>query len=166
VEGIGGSLKNLNRAALDIYGPAMPRMKDVAAKVIAGFHRTVFTSTNGRLLNKVAGMPVLMLTTTGRKSGQPRTTMLTVPVQEDGRLVIVASYGGDPRHPAWFLNLKEHSDVKVVFGGHRQDMRARVADAEEKERLWPKVTAAYKGYAGYQERTTRDIPLVILEPAA
>jgi deazaflavin-dependent oxidoreductase (nitroreductase family) len=141
------------------------RPKDAIAKVVGSLHRSVFSASNGRLLGRVAGMPVVMLTTTGRKSGQPRTTMLTSPVQEGDRIVLVASYGGDPHHPAWFLNLRDHPDVEVVTAGKRAHMRARVASAEEKERLWPEVTARYKGYRGYQERTTRDIPLVLLEPA-
>jgi deazaflavin-dependent oxidoreductase (nitroreductase family) len=140
------------------------RPKDAAAKFLGGLHRSVFSASNGRLLGRFSGMPVVMLTTTGRKSGRPRTTMLTSPVQEGDRIVLVASYGGDPHHPAWFLNLRDNPDVEVVTGGKRARMRARVASAEEKERLWPQVTAKYKGYGGYQERTTRDIPLVLLEP--
>lgn len=108
-------------------------------------------------------MPVLVLTTTGRKSGQPRETMLTTPLQEDGRIVLVASYGGDDRHPQWYLNLVEDPDVTVTTGGSTRAMRARVASPAEKAELWDRVTAAYKGYAAYQHRTERDIPLVILE---
>ena len=106
-----------------------------------------------------------MLTTIGRKSGKPRTTMLTSPVQEGDSLVLVASYGGDDRHPKWFLNLRDNPDVEVTGFGRTQPMHARIASPEEKERLWPRVTAAYKGYAGYQTKTERDIPLVILEPS-
>jgi deazaflavin-dependent oxidoreductase (nitroreductase family) len=109
-------------------------------------------------------MPVVMLTTTGRKSGRQRTTMLTSPVQEGERVVLVASYGGDPRHPAWFLNLRDHPEVDVVMGGKRSRMRASIAEPEERERLWPQITARYKGYAGYQKKTSREIPLVLLDP--
>jgi deazaflavin-dependent oxidoreductase (nitroreductase family) len=91
--------------------------------------------------------------------------MLTSPVQEGDKVVIVASYGGDPRHPAWFLNLRERPDVDVLMDGGHKKMRARIASAEEKEELWPRVTAKYRGYGAYQRRTDRDIPLVILEPA-
>jgi deazaflavin-dependent oxidoreductase (nitroreductase family) len=142
------------------------RPKDVVAKLLTGLHRSVFSATNGRLLGRMMGMPVVMLTTTGRKSGQPRTTMLTSPVQENGAYVLVASYGGDPRHPAWFLNLRAHPEVTAVVDGQRRQMRARVASPEEKQRLWPEVTRRYKGYGGYQERTERDIPLVFLEPVS
>ena len=104
-------------------------------------------------------MPVLELTTTGRVSGQPHTVMLTSPVQDGDRLVIVASRGGDDRHPAWFLNLRDQPRVDVVFGGKpKRPMQARVATAEERATLWPRVTSASKGYAGYQTRTSREIP--------
>jgi deazaflavin-dependent oxidoreductase (nitroreductase family) len=79
--------------------------------------------------------------------------------------VVVASRGGDDHHPAWFLNLRDRPDVEVSLQGKpKRPMRARVAAPEERARLWPQVTATYKGYAGYQEKTTREIPLVLLEP--
>ena len=138
--------------------------KDLAAKLITGFHRRLYTLSGGRLGSGIVGMPVLILTTTGRKSGKPRETVLTTPVQEGDAIVIVASYGGDDRHPQWFLNLQADPDVTVTMNGETTPMRARVATAEEKARLWDSVTSAYKGYAGYQRRTQRDIPLVLLEP--
>ena len=109
---------------------------------------------------------MLELTTTGRRSGRPHAVMLTAPVHEGDTLVVVASRGGDDRHPSWFLNLQDHPEVEVVFGGRpRCSMRARVASASEREALWPRVTAAYGGYAAYQRKTRRQIPLVLLEPA-
>ncbi|MGH2795079.1 MAG: nitroreductase family deazaflavin-dependent oxidoreductase, partial [Actinomycetota bacterium] len=110
-------------------------------------------------------MPVLVLTTTGRKTGKRRTTMLTSPVQDGAKVVIVASYGGDDRHPTWFLNLRDNPAVEVTMRGSTRKMKAHVASIDEKARLWPKVTEKYSGYAAYQRRTDRDIPLVILEPA-
>lgn len=133
-------------------------------RVTTGLHRGIFRLSNGRLANKGFGMPVLELATIGRKTGKRRTTMLTSPVQDGDTLVLVASYGGDDRHPTWFLNLREHPDVEVTVRGHTREMRARVASADEKAELWPRVVAAYKGYAQYQARTERDIPLVIVEP--
>lgn len=144
----------------------MPNLKDSVARFVTSFHRAVFTSTNGRMLNRIAGMPVLLLTTTGRRSGKRRTTMLTTPIEEEGRVVLVASYGGDPRHPTWFLNLRANPDVEVTMVGSRRHMRARVATPEEKEGLWPRVVGRYRGYGQYQTRTSREIPLVILEPTA
>jgi deazaflavin-dependent oxidoreductase (nitroreductase family) len=110
-------------------------------------------------------MPVLELTTTGRKSGRPRTVVLTSPVRDGDAIVVVASRGGDNHHPAWFLNLRDNPDVDVVLGREpKRPMRARIADPSERARLWPQVVARYKGYGDYQTRTDREIPLVLLEP--
>lgn len=114
---------------------------------------------------ELKGMPVLELTTTGRKSGQQRTTLLTSPLQVGDGYIIVASRGGDDVHPAWFLNLRDHPEVTVSAQGHPvQPMTARVATAAERAELWPAVTARYPHYAGYQKRTDREIPLVFLAP--
>lgn len=110
------------------------------------------------------GMPVIILRTTGRKSGKVRETMLTSPIQEKGTVVVVASYGGDKRHPAWFLNLRENPDVEITMRGRTQKMRARIASEDEKARMWPRITETYRGYSSYQRRTDRDIPVVLLEP--
>jgi deazaflavin-dependent oxidoreductase (nitroreductase family) len=139
--------------------------KDTAARFVNLLHRTLFTMSNGRIGGSGMGMPVLMLTTTGRKSGQKRTTMLTSPLQDGDKVVIVASYGGDDRNPAWFLNLREHPDVEVTMGGQKRKMRAHVASSEERAELWPRVTKDHSNYAGYQTKTEREIPLVVLEPA-
>jgi deazaflavin-dependent oxidoreductase (nitroreductase family) len=146
--------------------PNLPaiNLKDITMRGVNTVHRAVFRASNGRLANKGMGMPVLELTTVGRKSGKRRTTMLTSPVQEGDSLVLVASYGGDDRHPAWYLNLRDDPDVEITMRGHTRPMRARVASAEEKAELWPRVVGAYRGYAEYQTRTERDIPLVIVEP--
>jgi deazaflavin-dependent oxidoreductase (nitroreductase family) len=138
--------------------------KDRAGIVINAIHRNVFLATNGRVFGKLMGMPALMLTTTGRKSGKQRQSMLTSPVQDGDRVVIVASWGGDDRHPKWYLNLKDNPDVEVVMGGKKRDMRAHIATPEEKAELWPKVVDRYKGYGQYQTKTSREIPLVILAP--
>jgi deazaflavin-dependent oxidoreductase (nitroreductase family) len=139
---------------------------DLTLKAMNGIHRVLLKLSLGRVGWSGAGMPVLELTTKGRKSGQPRAVMLTSPVQEGSTIVVVASRGGDDHHPAWFLNLRDDPDVEVVYkGGPKQKMRARVANAEERARLWPLVTADYKNYAQYQTKTTREIPLVLLEPA-
>lgn len=139
---------------------------DLTLKTMNALHRGLLAISFGRLGWRASGMPALELTTTGRKSGEPRTVMLTSPVQEGDAIVVVASRGGDDHHPAWFLNLRDHPAVEVVFAGKpKQSMRARVATPQERATLWPRVTAAYKGYAGYQEKTDREIPLVLLEPA-
>lgn len=140
---------------------------DLAMKTMNTIHRSVLMLSFGKLGWGVAGMPVLELTTVGRKSGQARSVMLTSPLQDGDTLVIVASRGGDEHHPAWFLNLQANPDVQVKWkGGATKAMRARVATAKERADMWPKVTAKYKNYAGYQEKTDREIPLVLLAPAS
>ncbi len=129
-------------------------------------HRGVLALSGGRFGWRVSGMPALELTTTGRRSGRPHTVMLTSPVQEGDAVVIVASRGGDDHHPSWFLNLRDHPEVQVsLAGGPKRPMRARVASPEERARLWPEVTERASNYAGYQRRTSRQIPLVVLEPS-
>jgi deazaflavin-dependent oxidoreductase (nitroreductase family) len=137
---------------------------DFALKTMNAVHRGLIKLTGGRVGWQVA-MPVLELTTIGRKSGQPRSVLLTSPHQEGDTWVVVASRGGDDTHPAWFLNLRDNPEVEVSLkGGPKQPMRARVADAGERARLWPKITADFKNYAQYQTKTEREIPLVFLEP--
>src|SRR5688572_8937568 len=112
------------------------RLKDLGARGFNVFHRAVFNASGGRLLGKYSGMPVVELTTTGRKSGEPRTVMLTSPAKHDGHLVLVASYGGDENHPAWFLNLQDDPDVVVTAEGEsKRPMQARVATQEERAAL-------------------------------
>ena len=138
---------------------------DFVLKTMNTLHRGVLKMSGGRLGWSASNMPVLELTTTGRKTGQPRTVMLTSPVQDGSTVVVVASRGGDDQHPAWFLNLRDHPEVEVVMNGKpKQRMRARVATPEERARLWPLVIADHKNYAGYQTKTKREIPLVLLDP--
>jgi deazaflavin-dependent oxidoreductase (nitroreductase family) len=140
------------------------RMADLGLKAMNVAHRAILRATAGRVLGSAFGMPVVELRTVGRKSGLPRTTMLTTPVSDGDRVVLVASKGGDDRDPDWFRNLLADPEVELTMGGRRRLMRARQASPEEKAELWPRVVAAYQGYAGYQRRTKRDIPLVICEP--
>jgi len=153
----------LGPGAANREATAVANAKDMMTKIFTGMHKAVFNLSGGRVAGKAFGMPVVHLTTTGRKSGQPRTTMLTTPVHDTDSVVLVASYGGDDRDPAWFLNLRDNPKVQVTMNGTTRDMTARIATAAEKADLWPKVVKAYKGYAGYQEKTDRDIPLVIVE---
>ncbi|KAF0844980.1 nitroreductase family deazaflavin-dependent oxidoreductase [Nocardia caishijiensis] len=138
---------------------------DLQLKIMNGVHRALLAVTGGRIGKTVMGMPSLELTTIGRKSGQPRSVMLTAPIIDDDRIVVVASRGGDPTHPAWFLNLRDNPDVEVaVQNGPRTPMTAHVATETERAQLWPQVVATYKGYGDYQTKTTREIPLVLLTP--
>ena len=127
-------------------------------------NRVLYRRTGGRVGGTMKGAPVLLLTTKGRKSGKPRTMPLLY-LRDDGRLVVVASSGGSPGHPAWFLNLRDDPSVEVELGRNRERRRARVATAEERARLWPRAVELYQGYDSYQRKTTREIPLVVLEPA-
>jgi deazaflavin-dependent oxidoreductase (nitroreductase family) len=141
-------------------------IKDLGFRYVPRLHRALMGLTGGRFVGSFGGMPVIVLTTTGRKSGLQRATVLTPPIIEDSRVVLVASKGGDDRNPEWFLNLQAHPDVEIaVKGQDPKAYRARVATAEEKAELWPQIVSAYKGYAGYQKRTSRDIPVVICEPS-
>lgn len=138
---------------------------DIALKAMNAGHRLLIRLTGGKIGHSAMGMPVVELTTRGRRSGEPRTVLLTAPIHGDGKYVVVASRGGDDRHPAWFLNLRTDPDVEVaVQGGPRVPMRARIADPAERATLWPQVTERYRNYAGYQRSTSREIPLVHLEP--
>jgi deazaflavin-dependent oxidoreductase (nitroreductase family) len=135
-------------------------------KTMNTVHRSILKLSGGRLGWDASKMPVLELTTKGRKSGQPRSVMLTSPLQEGTTIVVVASRGGDDHHPAWFLNLQAEPSVEVSLRGQaKRPMRARVASAEERARFWPRITADHKNYAGYQTKTDREIPLVLLEPS-
>jgi len=136
-------------------------------------HAWVYLLTGGRFGGRLLGMQQVLLTTRGRRSGLPRTTPLSAfPLGAGssagsppaGALVLVASDGGRPQHPQWYRNLLADPDVVVQLGRTPVRMRARMATDGEREELWPRVVAAYQGYADYQGRTERRIPLVICEP--
>lgn len=141
---------------------------------MTGLHRALLRVTGNRFGRQLGTMPVIELTTTGRSSGLPRTAILTVPHREpmpDGRpgerLIIIASRGGDDLQPAWYLNLVAEPVVGVAAPGeHPVSYRARTAEPAERARLWPLAVRAYRGYAAYQRKTERQIPVVILEPLA
>lgn len=139
-------------------------VSDVALKAMNRAHRAVLVLSGGRILTRAFGMPVVELHTVGRRTGRDHTTMLTAPVVDGERIILVASKGGDERDPDWYRNLVAHPDVVAVVHGARNELRARTADAHERAELWPKVVAAYRGYGSYQQRTAREIPLVICEP--
>lgn len=137
---------------------------DLVTKAMNLTHKAALKVTGGRLGKQVFGMPAVEVHTTGRKSGQRRSVMLTTPIHEPDRVVLVASKGGDDRHPDWYHNIVANPEVEITEAGVTRSMRARTATADEKADLWPAIVAAYKGYAGYQKRTDRDIPVVICEP--
>ena len=143
----------------------MPQsLADLGLKTMNRLHRLVLRLSGGRVLSSAFGMSVVDLRTVGRVSGLPRSTLLTAPVMDGARVVLVASKGGDDRDPEWFRNLMARPEAELIIDGQRRAVSARRASADEKAELWPQVVAAYPGYAEYQRRTERDIPLVICEP--
>lgn len=144
----------------------MPDLPDWGFRFVNRAHRGLLRVSKGRLLNRIGAMPVVTLTTTGRRSGEPRQVLLTSPIHDNDRVVLVASKGGDAHHPAWYLNLMAQPNVTVSIGGTDKRMVAREASAEEKAEMWPTIVAAYKGYQGYQDRTDRDIPVIVCETPA
>jgi deazaflavin-dependent oxidoreductase (nitroreductase family) len=127
-------------------------------------HPWIYRVTGGRLgANIGIAMPVLLLTTTGRKSNQPRTKALTY-LPEGDACIVIASFAGEPRHPDWWLNLQANPRAEIQRGAAVTRVRAREAEGAERERLWQRVLAAESSYATYQERTSRRIPVVVLEP--
>jgi deazaflavin-dependent oxidoreductase (nitroreductase family) len=137
-------------------------VKDIIVRYWTSVHEGVFRATNGRVLNRVLGMPVLRLTTVGRRTGEPRVAMLTAPVCEADRVVVVASNAGDYRSPAWYLNLVANPAVTVMMDGRTWATTGRIATPAERNQLWPEVVKVNPGYAQYQAKTAREIPLVIL----
>ncbi|HWP33932.1 MAG TPA: nitroreductase family deazaflavin-dependent oxidoreductase [Solirubrobacterales bacterium] len=131
-----------------------------------GLHTALYRASGGRLGHTIPGVPgkMLLLDHVGAKSGTKRTSPLLY-IEDGGDVVIVASKGGFPKHPAWFHNLKANPDTTVQIGPERRPVHARVATEEERQRLWPMAVRAYRGYEDYQARSKgREIPLVILEP--
>jgi len=129
-------------------------------------HAVVYRLTAGVIGHRFPGSPpILLLDHVGARSGRKRTSPL-VYVRDGDDIVIVASKGGYVKHPAWFHNLLANPDTEIQVGSRRRPVHARVATAQERPRLWAKAVQTYSGYSGYQERTDREIPLVILAPRA
>jgi deazaflavin-dependent oxidoreductase (nitroreductase family) len=140
--------------------------KDMLFKGFTDFHRSVFLASKGKVAGNLMGMPVVMLTTTGRKSGKIRHNMLATPLELGDSFVLVASYGGDDRHPTWYLNLAANPHVETTMRGRTRKMVARVATGDERADLWGRLTAAHSNYGSYQKKTDREIPVVVLDDEA
>ncbi len=146
------------------FSPSEVAIGNVFIKAFSTLNVWLHRVTGGKLGGRFpSGQPLLLLTTIGRKSGQPRTSPLIYLADGDD-LVIVASKGGMDHHPLWYTNLVANPDVEVEVGREKRRMRARTANAEEKARLWPKLVKLYPEYQSYQERTEREIPVVVLSP--
>ncbi|MBD3002880.1 MULTISPECIES: nitroreductase family deazaflavin-dependent oxidoreductase [unclassified Streptomyces] len=122
-------------------------------------------SSGGTEGTTMRGMPVVVLTTLGAKSGKIRKTPL-MRVEHNGTYAVVASLGGSPKHPVWYYNIVADPRVELQDGPLRQDMTAREVTGEEKARWWKRAVEAYPDYADYQTKTDRQIPVFVLEPAA
>lgn len=138
-------------------------MKDSRVRRLSRWHRYVYRLTRGFIGRRLVDNDMLILTTTGRRSGRPHEVPLLY-LRDGESLVVIASYGGRPNYPDWYLNLVAQPDALVQINGRRQAVRARVATSAEREVWWPRIVDAYEGYTQYQSRTDRLIPVVFLEP--
>lgn len=127
-------------------------------------HRSILWISGGRLGAELGSMPVVELRHTGRTSGTVRSTMLTAPIHDGDTFVLVASKGGDTRDPDWYRNIVANPDVELVVRGETLPMTARTVSDDERVEMWPRIVDAYSGYAGYQSKTERTIPVVLCEP--
>ncbi|HVV77812.1 MAG TPA: nitroreductase/quinone reductase family protein [Mycobacteriales bacterium] len=141
--------------------------KDILYRYGTRVHTTLFTATGGRLFHRGRGMPMVKLTTVGRRTGQPRTIMATTPLQMGESFVLIASFGGDDREPQWCQNIRTNGEVEATVNASTRKMHARVATPEERAELWPRVVANPHAafYDDYQKKTDREIPIVIFDPA-
>jgi len=146
---------------MDIPSPG--RIMVELQKAATGVHRLLLQSPIGPLVSTTPFGRFLVLHTIGRRSGQPRKTPLSY-TKDGDTYVVIASDGGSPRHPDWYLNLQDDPDAEVDVGGRRLQVQASTVTGDERERLWRQAVQSYAGYAGYQARTDREIPVVRLSP--
>src|SRR5579863_5992028 len=144
---------------MDMTGEYEPSAFDFVAEQVR-----LYEETGGREGGTLEGKPVVILTTRGRRTGALRKSPL-MRVEHDGRYVVVASMGGAPQHPVWYLNLVADPRVTLQDGDKVMDLRARTATPEEKQQWWPHCVEAWPPYEDYQKKTTRDIPVVLFEKA-
>jgi deazaflavin-dependent oxidoreductase (nitroreductase family) len=135
----------------------------IVFKVLLSVYIFLYRLTNGAIGGRMAGLNVLLLTTTGRKTGQPRTTPLGY-FKDDNNFVIIASNAGAEKNPAWFYNLKSNPQVNIQIGNKQLAARADIADTEKRKQLWADLVKMAPTYGRYEQRTKREIPLVILQP--
>lgn len=148
------------------FTPEQERRGDRFIKLMSKLNTGVYRRTGGRLGAKFAGgAPVCLLTTIGRKSGEPRTMPLLY-LRDGADIVVVASKGGFSSHPQWYFNLLANPEVTVEIKKERLELTATVADDARKAELWPKLVAMYRSFDEYQQRTERDIPVIVCSPRA
>lgn len=137
-------------------------MPQMLLRLVGKLHVGLYRLTNGRAGGSMRGAPILLLTTTGRRTGKRRTTPLLY-LRDGDDVAVVASSGGNDRAPAWSVNLRHEPRTTVRIRGETAAMTSRVATPDEKARLWPQLAAMYPPYDSYQERTERQIPVIILQ---
>ncbi len=138
-------------------------IKDRNVKLLSSFHRNVYRVTGGRIGRRLVNNDMLLLTTVGERSGREHTVPLLYLTNGDS-FVVIASYGGRPQHPQWYRNLLTEPEVTVWIEGTQHTVLARTLSEPERAKWWPRIVTAYAGYAEYQERTSRQIPVVELTP--
>jgi len=137
--------------------------RNAAVELFWKVHPFLYRVSGGRIGGRLMNMPVLLLRTRGRRTGREReTALMTLP--RDGAWVVVASVLGEPHHPGWYWNLREHPDAEIQVGRRTIPVRARETDGDERERLWRQIVDVQPDYAAYQRRTDRRIPVLVLEP--
>jgi deazaflavin-dependent oxidoreductase (nitroreductase family) len=137
-------------------------VKDSRVRFLSRLHRAVFAATGGRIGRRLVGNDMLLLTTTGRRTAKRHTVPLLY-LRDGGRYVVIASFGGRPNHPAWYLNLMADPSVEVQIGGRKHPAIASTASPEERAAWWPRIARAYRGYSEYAKRTDRTIPVVFID---
>ena len=147
----------------EVTGRRPSKLSTSLQNALTTIHTFIYVSTNGAIGGRIVNCPVLLLTTKGRKTNKQRTIPLLY-LEDGDNVVLVASNGGATKHPTWYLNLQSNPEAQIQVKGIKRRVRAEKGSAEEKQRLWPQLTAMYPGYKRYQEITDRDIPVVILRP--
>ncbi|HEY0416537.1 MAG TPA: nitroreductase family deazaflavin-dependent oxidoreductase [Gaiellaceae bacterium] len=140
-----------------------PLVVRLVTRYLGGLHRILYIASGGRIGSRMWGLEILLLTTTGRRSGRARTVPLCS-LRDGESFVVIGSYGGLDRSPSWWLNLQAEPHATARVGRETHEVVAREATAAERERLWARVTDRAPGYLDYQRRTARRIPVVVLEP--
>lgn len=154
---------SMSRAA-NLWARISPRLANRAGSALTTrAHAWVYRRSGGRIGRRFLGVEILVLRTTGRKSGKPRESPMFF-VREADALAVVASNAGAPTHPAWWLNLREHPDAEVLLDGSWRPVRGRLATSAEAEELWPHLDEIYRGYDHYRSISQRELPLIVLEP--
>jgi len=143
----------------------MARLKPRTIRLIGRVHAWLWKLTGGRLGNTFGRAPFMMLTTKGRKTGRERTTPVLY-FAHGADLIVVASFGGNDIHPAWYLNLDSCPEAEVIVNGERRRLLAHSISPEERELIWPRLVKTYPNFAIYQQRTRREIPLLRLSDRA